>query len=167
MLATSANDHPWLWEHHLRKVCFAYNTSVHSTTGFTPFYLLFGRQAVLPVHLMFSPFRRNVTLSEYAAHLKYSLEDAYERVRKLHHPWTGLFRVVKRLSDVNYRIQHVQHPRKRMVVHFDRLKPCHLPTVTEGGEVQLLLLMWLNTPSLLPYPHQEPPWTLFNLRPWT
>ena len=41
-LATSAKDHPWSWEHHLRKVCFAYNTSVHPTTGFTPSICFWG-----------------------------------------------------------------------------------------------------------------------------
>ena len=81
-LATSAKNHPWSWEHHLRKVCFAYNTSVHSTTGFTPFYLLFGRQPVLPMDLMFSPAQKSVTPSEYVAHLKYSLANAYESARK-------------------------------------------------------------------------------------
>ena len=206
MLATAAKDHPWSWEHHLRKVCFAYNTSVHSTTGFTPFYLLFGRQAVLPVDLMFNPIQRSVTPSEYAAHLKYSLEDAYERVRKctgmkqqrqkefydkrvhgqlhevgalvwlhqsavprgssrkLHHPWTGPFRVVKRLSDVNYRIQHVQHPRKRMVVHFDRLKPCHLPTSTEEeGQAPVTDVI----KNIFPSPLSPPGTTLDIIQPET
>ena len=45
--------------------------------------------------------------------------------RKLHRPWTGPFRVLKRLSESGYRLQHVQAPRKRVVVHFDRLKPCY------------------------------------------
>ena len=42
MLATHCNDHPWDWEQHIRKTCVAYNTSVNSTTGYTPFYLMFG-----------------------------------------------------------------------------------------------------------------------------
>ena len=44
--------------------------------------------------------------------------------RKLHRPWTGPFRVVRKLSDATYRIQNVRAQRQRLVVHFDRLKPC-------------------------------------------
>ena len=45
MLATCTDNHPFDWEKYLKKVCIAYNTSVQSPTGFTPFYLMFGRQA--------------------------------------------------------------------------------------------------------------------------
>ena len=38
MLATSANEHPFSWEDQLRSVCLAYNTSVHPTTTYTPFF---------------------------------------------------------------------------------------------------------------------------------
>ena len=44
--------------------------------------------------------------------------------RKLHRPWTGPFRVVTKLSDSVYRLQHMQFRRRRPVVHFNRLKPC-------------------------------------------
>ena len=44
--------------------------------------------------------------------------------KKLHRPWTGPYRVVSRLSEAVYRIQCVHTRRKRLVVHFDRLKPC-------------------------------------------
>ena len=44
--------------------------------------------------------------------------------RKLHCPWSGPFRVVKKLSSVVYRIQDARSQRKCQVVHFDRLKPC-------------------------------------------
>ena len=51
MLATSLKDHPFDWEDRLRKVCMAYNTSVHASTGYTPFYLMFGMEARLPIDI--------------------------------------------------------------------------------------------------------------------
>ena len=41
--------------------------------------------------------------------------------KKLHHPWTGPFRVLKKLSDCDYRIKGRRSP---IVVHFNRLKLC-------------------------------------------
>ena len=41
MLASTAKENPFEWESHLRKVCLAYNTSIHATTGHTPFFLMF------------------------------------------------------------------------------------------------------------------------------
>ena len=49
MLATTVKDNPSNWQSHLHQVCLAYNTTIHPTTGFTPFYLMFGRQARLPI----------------------------------------------------------------------------------------------------------------------
>ena len=37
------------WDQHLQSIVFAYNTGLHSTTNFSPFELLFGRQANLPI----------------------------------------------------------------------------------------------------------------------
>jgi transposase InsO family protein len=54
MLSTSAKCHPEYWEEYLRPICFAYNTSVQSSTGYTPFFLMYGREARLPVDLSFS-----------------------------------------------------------------------------------------------------------------
>ena len=42
--------------------------------------------------------------------------------KKLHHPWTGPYRVVKCLSDITYRIENVKFKRQRHVVRFHRLK---------------------------------------------
>ena len=44
--------------------------------------------------------------------------------RKLHLPWTGPYKVLKRLSDVTYRIQSSRGRRCLCVVHFNRLRPC-------------------------------------------
>ena len=44
---------------------------------------------------------------------------------KLQSYWTGPYEVVKRISDAVYRIKNMKTG-FRIVVHFDRLKPCHL-----------------------------------------
>lgn len=82
MIATAASERPFHWEDHLRALCMAYNSSVHPTTGFTPFYLMLGRQARMPIDIMYgTPGPEPVTVSEYAARLRQNLESAYDYVR--------------------------------------------------------------------------------------
>ena len=77
MLATTAQHHPFNWEDQLPKVCMAYNTSVHASTGYTPFYLMFGRQARMPIDLMYGTNNEKaVPTIEYAASTKKALEEA-------------------------------------------------------------------------------------------
>ena len=167
MLATCTGDHPFDWEQHIRKVCMAYNSSVHASTGYTPFYLMFGRQARLPLDVMYgTPGPTVQSPSEHASALKQQMTAAFTLVRrhqiakhkrqkdfydqkvhgkpyepgsvvwlyspfvgrgksrKLHHPWSGPYKVVKKLSEATYRIQKMQGRKQRKVVHFDRFKPC-------------------------------------------
>ena len=42
---------------------------------------------------------------------------------KLHRYWQGPYKVIDVLGKVLFKIQHRDHPRKKCVVHFDRLKP--------------------------------------------
>lgn len=48
MLAKADGEQPFEWEGHLRRLCLANNTSVHPTTGYFPFFLMFGRQVRMP-----------------------------------------------------------------------------------------------------------------------
>ena len=83
MLATTTKNHPFDWEDQLRKVCMAYNTSVHSSTGFTPFYLMFGRQANLPIDLMYGTGdSTELQAHDYAENLKRGLQRAYQLERE-------------------------------------------------------------------------------------
>ena len=84
MLSTTIDEHPFEWEDHLRKVCFAYNTSVQATTGYSPYFLMFGREARLPVDLLYQtdPGRNELTIPEYVSKLRTTLTAAYEGVRR-------------------------------------------------------------------------------------
>ena len=62
------------------------------------------------------------------------------RGRKLHCPWSGPYRIIKKLSTAVYRIQDTRpNKRKRLVVHFNRLKPCppgvRVPVTSSSQEV--------------------------------
>ena len=165
MLATCAKDHPFDWELYIRKVCMAYNSSIQSSTGYAPFYLMFGRQARLPIDVDVLHGTREESLQsqgEYARPMQLRLSSAFDIVRehgskwqkefydakvhgepyktgefvwlhppppkgmscKLHHPWTGPYKVIKKVSDVTYQIQHLYGNGQHKVIHFDKLKPC-------------------------------------------
>ena len=50
-LEKSVNSDQNDWDEKLDSILFAYRTSRHDTTKFTPFYLMFGREAVLPIEM--------------------------------------------------------------------------------------------------------------------
>ena len=68
------------WPHHLPQLLFAYNTTAHSATRATPYELLFGRPAALPVdHLLNSvPSGESV---EWVEQHKARLREAYRWAR--------------------------------------------------------------------------------------
>lgn len=83
MLATTVTDHPFNWEEALPKVCLAYNSSVHSSTGYTPFFLMFGREATLPIDIIYGmPEPQQVlSVAEYSKTTRKLFEQAYTRVQ--------------------------------------------------------------------------------------
>ena len=83
MLAIAVGKHPADWEVYIRKLCFAYNTSVHSSTGNSPFFLMFGRQATIPIDLMFPLDKeQQKEVPEYVHQLREGLQAAYSLVRE-------------------------------------------------------------------------------------
>ena len=48
-LMTLTNGGKGKWTRHLHAVLLADRTSVHGPTGYTPFYMVYGREAVLPI----------------------------------------------------------------------------------------------------------------------
>ncbi|TKS65275.1 Retrovirus-related Pol polyprotein [Collichthys lucidus] len=84
MLRTLEESQKSRWKEHLNKVVHAYNSTVHEATGFSPFFLLFGREPTLPVDLMF-PGRgkeRNQSQIGYAEKWREVMQEAYAIARQ-------------------------------------------------------------------------------------
>ena len=78
----AVTERPFEWERHLPRLCLAYNTSVHPTTGYSPFFLMFGRLVRMPIDIMYgTPTPRPSSTPKYVKDLCGDLESAYERVR--------------------------------------------------------------------------------------
>lgn len=59
MLGTLDNAQKANWKKHIKTLVHASNSTRHDTTGFTPFYLMFGRESVLPVDVVFEIISSN------------------------------------------------------------------------------------------------------------
>lgn len=163
LLKLNVHDPTANWDLNIGLVLMSYRSAVLASTGFTPYFLLYGREMRLPLDIIYGPAERSTNRFDYAAEVRNTLENAYERARnrlnlahkrqnnyydrrtqgtrfksgnsvwlwspvlekgvapKFQEPWTGPFKVVKNIQDVNYEILDVAN-KTHKVVHFDRLK---------------------------------------------
>jgi hypothetical protein len=157
MLSSYVNKTPDLWCEYLKFITMAYNTTKHTSTKFSPFYLFFGRHANMPNDIC--PPLRYRAVENYGEMVSQqwhnALEIARENVEKaqisqkkyydegskvisfeegdrvmLQEPpkpgkfnmkWEGPHVVIKKISDLNYRIEH-SFTKRLQVVHINRLK---------------------------------------------
>ena len=87
MLRTLPEEKKSKWSEYVSKVVHAYNCTKSESTGFSPFYLLFGTvlpTVCLPVDLIFGPSlgEANVTHTEYADKWKVAMKEAYSLALK-------------------------------------------------------------------------------------
>ena len=69
------------WPEHLQHVVDAYNVTPHATTGYSPFYLMFGRHPKLPVDMLFGLQEESEEETWVTLHQK-RLQDAYAVVNQ-------------------------------------------------------------------------------------
>ncbi|KAH9640804.1 hypothetical protein HF086_001965 [Spodoptera exigua] len=80
-LRIQTDNHSGHWSKWIAYWCFAYNTSVHTETKFTPFELVFGKQANLPSNLTIHP-EPIYNHESYLLELKYRLQLSQTEARE-------------------------------------------------------------------------------------
>lgn len=69
------------WPQMIQTLTFSYNCTTHETTGFAPFYLMFGRVPRLPVDIMFGSALRNDDVQTYDEYVETFQRDLREAIR--------------------------------------------------------------------------------------
>lgn len=83
MLGTLDQDNKSRWPKYLLPLVYAYNCTKHSTTGFSPFLLVFGRELHLPIDVALGVNSVTPGLRSYPAYianLRDRLSLAYRKV---------------------------------------------------------------------------------------
>lgn len=81
MLGTLEPSQKSKWSQHIAHLVHAYNCTSNEATGFSPYFLMFGREARLPVDICFGVSADNtshVSYSKYVSKMKQELQAAYQ-----------------------------------------------------------------------------------------
>ena len=86
MLSKMVKDNQCDWDIHLPRALLAYRTSLHESTGFSPFYLNFGCSPMLPVDVMLGRLtageEEGRSIPRYVQEVRQSLKTAYSTARQ-------------------------------------------------------------------------------------
>ncbi|KAF1377084.1 hypothetical protein PFLUV_G00218260 [Perca fluviatilis] len=69
------------WPQQIQTLTFAYNATVHETTGYAPFQLMFGRIPRLPVDMMFKQVLHDPVVVDYKSYVKTLMSHLHEAAR--------------------------------------------------------------------------------------
>ena len=68
------------WDERLGMVEFVYNNSVHSSFGYTPFYLCYGRHPVSPINLVSQVVSKNEVADAFLRQLEEDVAQALQNL---------------------------------------------------------------------------------------
>lgn len=99
-LRKCVNEQQDNWDEAIDDILFAYRTSVHATTKHTPFYLMFGRQARLPIQM---------ELQEEGGDVEMDLEKRLEELRAMKTAYIATAGNIKRGQEDQKRYYDAKH----------------------------------------------------------
>ena len=85
MFDTLPEDLKNKWPQHISTLTYAYNCTRSNATGFSPYYLLYGRQPLLPIDIEFGVFTPDLSEAityKYVQELKSRLENAFQKANE-------------------------------------------------------------------------------------
>ena len=84
MLCTTAKENPLTWDKRVHLLTMAYRGTPHESTGFSPNYMVFGKELYMPIDVMVgSPDdSSNQDELDYVTGLRERIEDAYDVARE-------------------------------------------------------------------------------------
>ena len=85
MLGTLPADFKSKWPQHISTLTYAYNCTRSNTTGFSPYYLLYGSQPLLPIDIEYgvlTPELSEAITYKYVQELKSRLENAFNKANQ-------------------------------------------------------------------------------------
>ena len=87
MLGTLSEEEKADWKSHISSMTHAYNCTKNASTGFSPYFLMYGRQPRLPIDVKFGLFRNlsssTFSKSKYVDRLKKRLDYAYSKADEI------------------------------------------------------------------------------------
>ena len=161
-MAKYVQENQFNWDTYLAGMLFAYRTSLHDSLKHSPFYILYGRDPILPLDTLLNPKlkylgddyvpcmlqRMHITFKDVQHYSKLAREKNRARFNKraknqlfkigdpvyyyypvvsennspkLNTNWKPYYRIIEKMSDVNYRIHH-QLTGKSRIVHAENLR---------------------------------------------
>ena len=70
------------WDERLGMMEYAYNNAVHSSSGYMPFYLCYGRQPLSPIQLLSQVESKNAAVDGFLHQLEEDVTHAMDNLRR-------------------------------------------------------------------------------------